>query len=589
MKLKLRNKNIIVHIIAIAIILFISLKNINNYNMPVVLNDEFGYWSNAELLLRNNWLDLAKETPYYSMGYSFFLIPILFFCKSYKSAYHLALILNAIFLAIDYCCAFYILKSKRNVSSYSVSDTIFYALESLSAVLLASNLFYVHIAWSEICLITALWLIAALFVSLESEFKTFKLVLICILVVFSYLIHQRSIGVIIAIAICLSWLLLSKKKYGHLLSIVFMAGIAVFLQTAIKGFQNDVLLSGLRSSSLNDYAVSSMVSSRFDRLLNHFVDFLVSLLGKIYITFACSFGMFAVGLKEYICRFTRFVKKQKEDLIISESFFALLIVCMVGLNAIQCIDSSQRKDVIVYTRYMEFVFGPFLLFSIDNFITTIKRNYITLIVCLMGLLGLTLVSYKQILFASDTFNYPCSPLVGGLVRFFNEDYYNACVFLIIGVILFAFICMLVSRIQKKNVALIVICLCFISSNIFLAAKVNEWLTDIQFRFYSRVEPQYKILEFDQFKRPIYFITDDETFPYSSKVKYLQYVLYDRPIQVVHSFGEINYDGKYFLLTNAKVYDVLDRDDVEMINTTAFTNLYEVRGHAREDKVGAIGK
>ena len=311
MKLKLRNKNIIVHFVAIAIILFISLININNYNMPVILNDEFGYWSNAELLLNKNWLELARETPYYSMGYSIFLVPILFFCKTYKTAYHAALVLNAVFLSIDYCCAYYILINKKDMRPLNLGDTAVYALESLAAVLVTASLFYVHIAWSELCLITVLWIIAALFVSLEKNFKTYKVILVSLMVVYSYIIHQRSIGAIIAFVICMIWLLLYKKKYWHLFTIVATIGLALCLQSVVKYYQNDVLLSGLRSNTLNYYEVTSLATARFQRLINQFADFLISLCGKVYVTFACSLGIFAVGLKEYICRFTRFVKKKK--------------------------------------------------------------------------------------------------------------------------------------------------------------------------------------------------------------------------------------------------------------------------------------
>ncbi|MCQ2534443.1 MAG: hypothetical protein MJ172_07745 [Clostridia bacterium] len=547
--------------------------------MPVILNDEFGYWSNADLLVNRNWVDLAKETPYYSLGYSLVLVPVLFFCKSYKIAYHTALVLNSVFIVVEYFCAYYILSIKNPKSENYIVTSV----ESIAVVLLASSIFYSHIAWCEIFITMIIWIIAALFVSCEHKFKTYKIVLMCLLSGYSYIIHQRAIGVLIVFALSLLWLLLAKKKYFHIISIVVTVGLAIFLQSIIRDFQ-DNLIDNMRSNILNYYAInSSLVGDKLGKVMAEFVNFLVSFAGKIYILFVCSLGVYAIGLKEYILRLIKTARRQKAELIISETFFALLIVIMVGLNTIQTINSAQRKDVIVYTRYMEFVFGPFMLFSLDYLVKNIKKNYKMLMVTVAGLIPLTFIVLKQFLYAADSFNDPCSPFMAGFVELFTDDYKTVISCVVIVLIVFLLLCSLLGTMKNKQLSAILICVAFIAINVYVVSFADKWLSNVQEKFYLRVEPVAEIINKDKEDKPIYFIVDNEKFVYSINIKYLQFVLYDRPINVVHSYGQINYEGEYFLLTNSRVYPVLNDAGLEYEVTTPFTNLYIVEGHARGEK------
>ena len=569
------------HIIAAIFIFIITLININQFNMLVILNDEFGYWSNADLLVNRNWVDLAKETPYYSIGYSFILVPVLFFCKNYKMAYHTALVLNSVLLVVDYFCAYYIVSTK-NKTSKNFTGELISVFESLAVVLLVCNIFYSNTAWCEIFLMSVVWIIAALFFSLEQKFKTYKLVILCGLVIYSYIIHQRAIGVVIAFAIVLAALLITKKKYWHLIAIVLTVGLAVFLQTQLKGLQND-LIQNMRSNQLNDYTLSTNLVSKKLKFVLQIKDFLVSFAGKIYILFVCSLGVYAVGLKVYFTKISKLVRKKQVHFFLSESFFALMIVCMVGLNTLQCIYSGERKDVIVYTRYMEFVFGPFMLVSLDYFVREIKQNLKWIVVSFLGLVPLTFVVLKLFLYANGSFNNPCSPFVASLVEFYAKDYNKVCLTIIIMLLVFLFICSVFSKKRFQKIAPMVICSSFIFINVYLSTFVNDWLAAIQTKFYDRVAPIAEIINKDYDNKPIYFITDNEKFEYSINAKYLQFVLYERPIIVVDSYGQINYEGEYFLLTNPRRYEVLESQGLEYETTTPSLNLYIVEGRARGNK------
>lgn len=63
------------HIGILICLAIICLYPIRDLDFPAVLNDEFGYWANAVSFFGYNWKELIAETPYYSWGYSVWLIP----------------------------------------------------------------------------------------------------------------------------------------------------------------------------------------------------------------------------------------------------------------------------------------------------------------------------------------------------------------------------------------------------------------------------------------------------------------------------------------------------------------------------------
>ena len=86
-------------IIPVFLILLTIIVRVKKNEYILVMNDEFGYWSNAASIIGLNWDDLIKYTPYYSMGYSFFLVPIMILIKNPILMYLVAIILNFIFIS----------------------------------------------------------------------------------------------------------------------------------------------------------------------------------------------------------------------------------------------------------------------------------------------------------------------------------------------------------------------------------------------------------------------------------------------------------------------------------------------------------
>lgn len=80
--------------LAIIALLLIYLINAKNTNCLAVFNDEFGYWGNAAAMAGKDWTALMARTPYYSLGYSLFLVPLFKLHLQFSTMYRLAILMN---------------------------------------------------------------------------------------------------------------------------------------------------------------------------------------------------------------------------------------------------------------------------------------------------------------------------------------------------------------------------------------------------------------------------------------------------------------------------------------------------------------
>lgn len=87
-------KNSVLHILSVLLIGSLCLLNFPQLNFIAVLNDEFGYWGNAVSIAGYDWKSLIAETPFYSLGYSLLLVPIVMLFSSPIVWYRLAILLD---------------------------------------------------------------------------------------------------------------------------------------------------------------------------------------------------------------------------------------------------------------------------------------------------------------------------------------------------------------------------------------------------------------------------------------------------------------------------------------------------------------
>ena len=204
-----------IQIFALLFIALLCCLQIRALDYIVVLNDEFGYWTHAVSAVGYDWKELISETPYYSWGYSIWLIPIIAILPTPELWYKAAILLNVVFLLISYFLSY---QSGRKLFP-QITDKIM-ALISLIVIIYPSNIIYAQVAWSESLCYLLFWLETYFLIRLDEKFSTKYFVLSIIVPLYGYAVHNRNIGVLLAAIITIILLLIkNRKKAGYYLSI----------------------------------------------------------------------------------------------------------------------------------------------------------------------------------------------------------------------------------------------------------------------------------------------------------------------------------------------------------------------------------
>lgn len=219
----MNRQKLLFNILPILLIVGVTLYDIRNLDMITVLNDEFGYWSNAAIMADINWKPLMAETPYYSFGYSILLVPLFFMFKDYAILYKSAIVLNVLLLAASYFCAKYIVSNLINVKSEMMRFSL-----SIISVLTGAVIFQSQIGWSETLITFLMWASIALLISIEKKTSIWKVLGLSVLCVYMLSVHQRMI---VCVVICLGCLcgILIREKWSR-------KQIAVFILTLGVGY-----------------------------------------------------------------------------------------------------------------------------------------------------------------------------------------------------------------------------------------------------------------------------------------------------------------------------------------------------------------
>lgn len=564
--------------LSIILIIILCCLNFNKLNYIAVLNDEFGYWSNAASAVGYNWKELIAETPYYAWGYSLWLIPIILILPTPELWYKAAILLNIFFLIGSYflCCSV----AKKIFSE--IKENIIYIVSFL-VIIYPSNIVYSQVAWSETLLYFLIWAATYIMIKLDEKFSYLKSILLVLILIYMYMVHARSIGIVGVGILCLFLLLIKNKK--PILNIVFILGgvvLGYILNNCIKDYQLSELWSNSVVSNMNNVSLSSnTVLLYFTKIIDNLMLLLESLGGKIIYSIVGTGAVILISLVQFVKEEIINIKAKK--IFISNNItkmwciFSFLISWI--LCSLQMLSWTDRKDIIVYSRYMENAMGPILLLGILYAITKIKETRIALGLALVILLiGLRSV-YWRVLEAEGSFNSICSPVFGAFYDFFDGDAFKAFVCISI-VCFFLFIIFLIASLVKKDFlrhgVIIGSLLLYFG---FLIDKGNIYMNEARGYFDASTIPLKEVI-LDKFDTQEIYYVKNENDPYSVRPKYLQFAIPDKTIHLVEG-EDINRSFENTLvlinpLENEYIEEIEGSKDIEFVLSTNQLNLYYIK-------------
>ena len=341
------------------ILLVVPFLHIGVRNLPYVYNDEFGYWASAARFVGMDWNEVFSKIAYYSYGYSFVLAILIFVTGSAAVAYKLAILLNGVWLILSFLCLY---KSAKILFPKYRKELLM--LVSFVAALFSSNIAEVNYTWPETFLFFLFCAIFYLILSIWQQSSCLKLLALSLLTVYTFFVHQRTLGIVLAIGIIVLMMLFMKKiSWKQFLCFAMPILIGFILGSQVKDFVINEVWNNSGAVSGNNF---SGQTHKIKSLLTYsgIKKFVLALLGKGYYVFASNY--FIVPLS--VCILVQWIwiairKKQQTIKCVIGVFLLLSLIFSLGINSIFMMTPGNVTH-IVYGRYIDNVIGPFLMIGI---------------------------------------------------------------------------------------------------------------------------------------------------------------------------------------------------------------------------------
>ncbi len=575
-----KTKNISIHLAAIAIITILCCIHIRVMNYIFVINDEFGYWAHAISAVGYDWRELISTTPYYTWGYSIWLIPIIALLPTPVAWYKAAILLNVFFLILSYFLCYQV-----GCRLFREVDEKLVALVSFVVIIYPANVVYAQAAWTENLSYLLVWLETYLILRLDEEFSNKYFVAALLVLIYVYAVHNRNIGVVLAGMFVLCLVLVKHKKqvwYFPLLFLIMLAGYKGI--DLVKNHQIQALWSNSKASNTNNVGLNAATVANYSsRLFKQTEHFFISLFGKyIYLLIGTGLTLPIViykTLKDTI----KNIKDREwwRENQITKIWILLVAACMYGICAIGMTQWEARPDLVVYARYMENALGPALFLAIMYCNIYSRETRVGLLIsggCLFA--GVAPV-YYWITHAEGGFNTLCSPVVGGFFEAVRRNSQINEFVLLVAALVAAFGALFgLTYCKKRTIKIPVILAGFILAYCMLGYYARNDLVGAREIADGATVPLYEKIWGDLEDYDIYYVENDAVDAMCMHPKYFQFLIPDRTIHVVlnETLEQIPHENVIILVEpeDKETVGYFEKDtDAEMIDESWLFRVYAV--------------
>lgn len=554
--LKRNPKIVILYIILSLIIFVIPIYKIRTLDQIVIINDEFGYWASAESIAGKDWSSLIQYTPYYNVGYSLLLVPFTFIIKAPNDLYKVAICMNLLFLLASFYCSVWC--SRQLFTKQNIFAQIFIGF---AVTIYSNNIFQAQFTWPENLLYFLYWVLFACFISLEKCPKKYKYILAVFIVFCMYIVHQRTIPIVIVTILCLIYMTLRQKRtLKSIMLIIVSISICVAITLILKEWHTNNIWAESYYAQTNNpdgRTMFNMISAAFIKIKQ----LLYAFGGRLFY-FGISGGpIIFMGLfsciRKVVCEIHHNVKHSN---IRENSFlctYVWLFCSFMGVMGVGCIMgiNPNRADVVVYGRYIENAIGPFLLLGFYYLFEERKNiRYIPYYIGAMVVLA-ALVRHIISFIEDKSFNVLCSVGLGGFFTT-SSDYNEAIIKATIAAILFTvLISVFLLCYKKKCIFGGVILACFVLYWISQSIYSQDIMYQSRERIYQNYEQGIMWALNENPNSDIYYVLDKDINEYAKNAKLLQFMIPNRSIKVVEkeNFNENILKSGSIILMESKMY------------------------------------
>ncbi len=334
-----------------------ALYGIRQVSAPVLLPDEFGYWSHAASMTGRDWTDVTAQFSWYSFGYSLLLTPLFFCTRNPLVRYRAAVGFNFVLLAFGSFLAYRILrqlfpKEDRKGIAFAAGAVLFYP----------SCFTYSYTTMTESLLVFLYLLLAYSLLRWFQNPGIGRGLAVGAVSGYLYLVHLRTVGILAAVIFCVFVAIVSgRDRRRMLLSGLCVLGVSAFfvwLSAAGKAWATGQAASPVYTqlAQANDYG------GQWSKLRALFTpdgawQFLVGLWGKIFYLGCASFGLYYWGIG-YLFRQVKqlFAQIREKSKWQGDAWIFLWILLShlsaLLISAVYCL-GTDRLDGLLYGRYHE--------------------------------------------------------------------------------------------------------------------------------------------------------------------------------------------------------------------------------------------
>lgn len=589
------NKRIVVILVRVAtamVVCFYALRLLDSRNELYILHDEFAYWAIAAKYGGYDWSSMMKDSGYYSMGYSLFLVPLFHLGIRASLMYKIAIILNVFFVLASYfiSCAV----AKMLFEDFDENEiSIVCGIISFYPYLTTQS----NYAWPEVFLYFLFWLDTFL-ICRFAETGRLKWGFLAIAEgVWMFFVHQRTIGIFIASVIAVIFIIIRNiqqykglvTKKNFLFWFLLSGAIVVFavLFGALKQYNLHYIFSQKDIVQINDFSGQvSKVRSIFS--LKGIQNFLLSFAGK-YFYFCVStllLGPFALMIivKKIAKAFLSFKLSQWQDSVYL--FWLLAFLAMISITSIFTINNymadeiSTRIDIIFYGRYFECTMGPLFLTALCV-LKKQKKGFIFYFLSVVQTVIVTLVTFELVHKVRSFNKVDLSAAAFNYFFWLTDDYKKAILHgAVLSISIFVIVILLIHSYGIKKAgywfALALICAMWMKET-----NTNDDI--IRMRENENETYVYNVAAYLEDMRNLdnltYIYTEEDRNLYQRYAFYLQYNLYGESMQKLECSDqkdiELEQNTVYVVMEDSSLMETMNKK-CTLLYSNKRVNLFQLK-------------
>lgn len=409
--------------------------------------DAYGYLSHAATITGRDWSGVLRNaSSFYSWGYSLLLTIPMLFTSDIIVVYHVAMLFNVLL-----CCGILLL-------CYGIAKMLAPDVNKYLLLLCATAVsLYTTYIFQGTVLLSEMLLYFFVLLSVYLMLKYFKTHAIGwgigagLAVGYTYIVHNRSLAVVIAyVLVVLVWSI-SRKDWKSLIILLLPLALMLLLNQGVLHYLNLHEKQG-QAYTKNTYASQSAGLKK--RL--HFYSLVAGLqclLGELWYLIIGTFGVGLIGISSAIKSAVAAVKEKKKDAVAFWGFVLLLLAGSLGISLLACIPTDVlpadgRYDLFIYGRYWETVFAFFLLLGMIECCRGIeKKNCLAVIsgsICLSVLVELMTRAYQN-----NAYNFWAIPAVLNSF-FYPENRFTVLNSSVVGITFMIFLAVICFNYKKAG-------------------------------------------------------------------------------------------------------------------------------------------